>query len=123
MSDYLRSTGSPTLHELSAVNLVLEPTMAALAHIHSLGMIHRLAGQPPENGRINTPCLHDQPPLSALQLNLWCHCRCDRDLKLENILLGHSLQIKLADFGCSIHLKGNDKASTRYCRLGEQHLG
>ena len=57
VSDYLRSMGSPTLNELSAVNLILEPTMAALAHIHSLGMIHRSAGQPLVYGRINTPCM------------------------------------------------------------------
>ncbi|KAL6752712.1 kinase-like domain-containing protein [Haematococcus lacustris] len=66
---------SGKLNERTAVPLVLEPALSALAYLHDLGIIHR-------------------------------------DIKPENLLMDSSFQVKIADFGLSIH-QGYEVANTR----------
>jgi aurora kinase len=63
---FLQRQPHKKLKERVAAPLIVAPTVSALAHVHSLGMIHR-------------------------------------DVKPENVLLTRSGEVKLCDFGLSIH--------------------
>jgi 3-phosphoinositide dependent protein kinase-1 len=51
----------------------------------------------------------------------YLHCKAGvvhRDLKPENLLLSHDYRLKIADFGLSAHLEGDQGAGIHYSSVG-----